>query len=48
MTLTNERGRPLTIPCHGALRVGTLAAILRTVASYQERSVDDICDELFG
>jgi predicted RNA binding protein YcfA (HicA-like mRNA interferase family) len=43
------RGHPhhITIPRHGALRVGTLAAILGDVATYLERDRREIADELF-
>jgi len=43
------RGRQhhVTIPRHGALRVGTLAAILADVATYLERDRWEIAEELF-
>lgn len=43
------RGRQhhVTIPRHGALRVGTLAAILAEVATYLERDRREIAEELF-
>ena len=43
------RGRQhhVTIPRHGALRVGTLAAILADVATYLERDRREIAEELF-
>jgi predicted RNA binding protein YcfA (HicA-like mRNA interferase family) len=38
----------ITIPDHAALRVGTLAGILQSVAGYFERSRSEIMQELFG
>ena len=38
----------LTVPRHGAVRVGTLAQILRIAAGQLGRSRDDLAEELFG
>lgn len=48
LRLIDAGGRPLTLPRHAALRVGTLASILRQVADHQGRSYEFVCDELFG
>ncbi len=46
---TRERGEHhLTIPLHGALRVGTLGAILGEVAAHFETSREEIIERLFG
>jgi len=44
------RGRPhhVTIPRHGALKVGTLATVLADVARYLELDRQALADELFG
>lgn len=46
---TTVRGREhhVTIPRHGTLRVGTLAAILADVASYLEVDRDELLTQLF-
>jgi predicted RNA binding protein YcfA (HicA-like mRNA interferase family) len=38
----------ITIPDHEALRVGTLAGILQSVAIYLEKTRADLMQELFG
>ncbi len=38
----------ITIPAHEALRVGTLAGILQSVAAYLEKSRAELVQELFG
>jgi len=51
MRLTSTvRGREhhITIPRHGALRVGTLNSILSEVASYLELSREVLIEALFG
>lgn len=47
--LTTERGGEshLTIPAHQTLRVGTLSAILRSVAEHHQLSRNDLLKELF-
>lgn len=46
---TQERGEHhITIPAHDPLRVGTLAAILTTVAEHFELSRDEVATRLFG
>ena len=50
MTLTTSllgTEHHLSVPRHGAVRVGTLRAILAKVADYLGRSVEDVADELF-
>ncbi|MDE3178370.1 MAG: type II toxin-antitoxin system HicA family toxin [Acidobacteriota bacterium] len=37
----------ITIPAHGELRVGTLSAILTSVAAYLEKDFQDFLNELF-
>jgi len=48
--LTTARGgaHHVTIPAHGNLRAGTLAAILRDVAAHHGLSRDDLLRELFS
>ncbi|MGH9671255.1 MAG: type II toxin-antitoxin system HicA family toxin [Terriglobales bacterium] len=38
----------ITIPDHEALRVGTLAGVLQSVAAYLEKSRAELMQELFG
>jgi predicted RNA binding protein YcfA (HicA-like mRNA interferase family) len=38
----------VTIPRHGALRVGTLAAVLGEVARHFELTREDLVERLFG
>lgn len=47
---STARGREhhVTIPRHGALRVGTLSAILADVAAYLEMDRQALAEELFG
>ncbi len=47
---SSQKGRPhhLTIPCHRALKVGTLGAILADVASYVQINRRRLLEELFG
>lgn len=46
---TERRGEHhVTIPRHGALRVGTLAGVLRDVADHHGLSREQLLDELFG
>ena len=45
---TSEHGEHhITIPQHGSLRVGTLAAILANIAQHFEMSRDDLVSKLF-
>lgn len=50
MRLTTQQAgeHHVTIPDHDALRVGTLSAILREVASHLEMDREDVADQLFG
>lgn len=47
--LTTQRGgeHHLTIPAHEAIRVGTLSAILRSVAEHHQLSREELLEELF-
>lgn len=46
---TSERGEHhVTVPAHGALRVGTLAGILGDVAVHFELTRDEVAKRLFG
>lgn len=46
---TTERGEHhVTVPRHGALRVGTLAGILADVATHFSMSRDELMATLFG
>ena len=46
---TVERGEHhVTVPRHGALRVGTLAAILSDVGRYVGLTRDEVAERLFG
>lgn len=46
---TSERGEHhLTIPCHAALRIGTLASILGEVAAHFDLPRDEVSRRLFG
>jgi predicted RNA binding protein YcfA (HicA-like mRNA interferase family) len=38
----------VTIPAHGALKVGTLSAIVRDIAAYLEMDRETLMEELFG
>lgn len=38
----------ITVPAHGRLKVGTLAAILAEVAAYLEMDKSDLAEALFG
>ena len=38
----------ITIPNHAALRVGTLAGVLQSVAGYVEKDRAELIQELFG
>jgi len=42
-----EREHHVTIPRHGALRVGTLSAILAEIGAYLEMSRDELLETLF-
>ena len=48
MRLTTQQGgeHHVTIPCHSALRVGTLNAILKDVAQHLELERDELLAEL--
>lgn len=48
--VSNARGHDhhVTIPDHGALRVGTLSAVISDVAGYLERDKASVIEELFG
>ncbi|HUU83237.1 MAG TPA: type II toxin-antitoxin system HicA family toxin [Phycisphaerae bacterium] len=48
--LTTQRGgeHHLTIPAHEAIKIGTLSAILRSVADHLALSRDELLRELFG
>ncbi|NOS99531.1 MAG: type II toxin-antitoxin system HicA family toxin [Phycisphaerales bacterium] len=50
LRLTTLRGgeHRVTVPLHDALKVGTLAGILREVAAHQTMSRDKLLRELFG
>jgi len=50
LRLTTERNgeHHVTVPRHGALRIGTLSAILRDVADHQEVPRQALVSELFG
>ena len=50
LRLTTQRNgeHHLTIPLHGAMRVGTLAAILADVANHCGLTRDEISDLIFG
>ena len=47
---TNLLGREhhLTVPRHGAVRVGTLRQIIGQTAAYLGRDTDEVAEELFG
>jgi hypothetical protein len=47
---TSVRGleHHLTVPAHDDLRVGTLRSILGAVATYLDKPVDDVVQDLFG
>lgn len=46
---TDEPGEHhITIPNHGPLRIGTLAAILNEVATHHQFSRDELLIKLFG
>ena len=38
----------VTIPAHQALKIGTLAAILTSVAEYLQTSREEVARDLFG
>lgn len=48
LAVINGRECHLTVPRHGAVRVGTLAQILRLAAAQIGRSRDELAEELFG
>jgi len=48
LTTTQAGEHHVTIPAHGALRVGTLNAILSDIAAHLKRSKEEVVAELFG
>lgn len=48
LTLAESPEHHVTIPAHGSLRIGTLAAIVQTVAARQGLSRDALATRLFG
>ena len=48
LTTTDSGEHHVTIPRHDSLRVGTLSAILRDVASHLGLSRDELVDQLFS
>lgn len=48
LTTTQGGEHHVTIPAHGALRVGTLNAILSDVAAHLKKSKEEVVAELFG
>ena len=48
LTRRNGGDHHVTVPRHGPLRVGTLAAILDAVAVYHGLSRDELLERLFG
>lgn len=48
LTTLVEGEHHVTIPRHGALRVGTLSAILTSVAEHLGLARDDVATALFG
>lgn len=48
MSCANPSQHHITIPNHAPLRVGTLAAILYSVADHQKMSREDLLNQLFG
>ena len=46
---TNRNGEHhITVPNHPAIKIGTLSAILRSVADHQKLSRDELMGMLFG
>jgi hypothetical protein len=48
LTTTEKREHHVTVPKHGAVRIGTLHRILAEVAEHFETSVDEVRGKLFG
>jgi len=50
LRLSREGEEPhhITIPAHRSLKVGTLSAILRSVARHLGKSRDEVVEKLFG
>jgi predicted RNA binding protein YcfA (HicA-like mRNA interferase family) len=48
LTTTVRGEHHVTVPCHRALRVGTLGAIVGEVAAHHGLTRDEVAERLFG